>query len=196
MRSYTLFLMLTLGCVSIDDAIPPTPWSCPANEWDAALPPQDLVGEGFFKGQILHDAKLTDQNGDTSCLWQFYGDLLVVDIGFVNCGPCRELAQTVQETANEFADVGFSYVSILTMNEDGDPPTVSDLEDWARIYEIQQPVLSDPAAFYSEGALDGHAYPAVMIIDREMRVYKRPRMTNPERVPQDIYDTLLELSSH
>ena len=176
---YALVLGLAcVGCIPnlVTGADTAESWSCPANQWDLSEPPADLEGVGFFEGQVLQDAQLTDQRGETACLWQFYGDIMVVDVSTMWCGPCRELAEDVEETAEHYADDNVTYVTILTEDQDRNEPVVADLVEWADYYGITQPVLMDPKAFYSGSSLDGGAYPAIMVVDRSMTV--RARITS------------------
>lgn len=172
-RVLTLSLVMS-GCVpNLTTGRVEEPWSCPANEWPTGAPPEGLKGEGFFEGQILRDAVLTDQNGDETCIWQFYGQVLVVDISTVWCNPCQEIAEGVQETYEHYDGQDFSYLTILTEDINRKEPDVQDLQEWVDYFGIEQPVLMDPLADYSGGALDGGTYPAIIVADREMRISAR-----------------------
>ena len=175
MRTSFVLGLTLVGCIPNLETGKDTdePWSCPTNQWDVAEPPSGLEGSGFFEGQVLRDAQLTDQNGDTTCLWQFYGDVLVVDVSTVWCGPCQELAADVEETAEHYADDNVTYVTILTEDEGRNEPIVQDLADWGEYFGITQPILMDPQAFYSGSSLDGGNYPAIMVVDRTMTVRSR-----------------------
>lgn len=178
MRTGFVITLFFIGCIPNLDTgnSGDTPWSCPTNQWDAATPPADLKGTGFFEGQVLRDAQLTDQHSDTTCLWQFYGDVLVVDVSTVWCPPCQELAADVEETAEHYAEDNVSYITILTEDNDRNEPVVQDLNDWGDYFGISQPILMDPQAYYSFNALDNGSYPAIMIVDRTMKI--RTRITS------------------
>ena len=106
----------------------------------------------------------------------FYGDVLVVDVSTVWCGPCQELAADVEETSEHYSEDNVTYVTILTEDEGRNEPVVQDLADWGEYFGITQPILMDPLAYYSGSALDGGNYPAIMIVDRTMKV--RTRITS------------------
>lgn len=178
MKAGFVFTVFTVGCIANletgkdrDET-----WSCPTNQWDTSTPPTELKGTGFFEGQVLPDAQLIDQHGDTTCIWQFYGEVLVVDVSTVWCPPCQELAADVEETAEHYAEDNVSYITILTEDNDRNEPVLQDLNDWGDYFGITQPILMDPKAYYSFNALDNGSYPAIMVVDRTMTV--RTRITS------------------
>lgn len=161
------------------------PWTPPDNTWDLAEPPSDLAGEGFDGGEVPPDLRLTDQHGDEVSLWQFYGKVVLLDISTMWCAPCREIAQDAQATQDEFGPEGFVYVTVLQQNVDGGAPTVDDLRQWADYYGIAAPVLGDGAAA-SGGAIQNGQFPAVLVLDRRMRVDQRVNPIDAEQIRRDI----------
>jgi len=70
--------------VALDDdtSYVPEPFG-PDNTWwhaDAADVPDDLVGTGWDVGDVAPDFTLLDQFGDEVQLYQFYGQVIVLDI--------------------------------------------------------------------------------------------------------------------
>ena len=190
-RVFVLSLVLS-GCIpNLTTGKVDEPWSCSSNEWLTNSPPDQLKGEGFFEGQILRDAALVDQNGDETCIWQFYGQVLVVDVSTMWCKPCQEIAEGVQETYEHYEGQDFSYLTILTEDVDRNEPTVEDLVEWVGFFGIEQPVLMDPLANYSGGSLDGGNYPAIIIVDREMRITDRITSQPSDEKIRDAVDAVL-----
>jgi thiol-disulfide isomerase/thioredoxin len=152
-------------------------WERPANTWGTEEdegPPPGLSSEGFEDGNVAPDLRLVDQHGDEVSLWQFYGDVIVLDVSTIWCAPCRALAEHTQETVNTFGDEGLSYVTVLQQDLEGDPPDDADLDLWASTYGISAPILADGAAFPQTSDAYGRvgSYPAVLLIGRDMRVLK------------------------
>lgn len=147
-------------------------WVAPENTWPLSTPPTGLVGEGFDVGQILPDVRLADQFDDEVSVWQFYGRLVVLDVSTIWCGPCRELAETAQQTADAYGDQ-LQYVTVLQEDLDGDPPTTDDLQAWADVYGLTAPVLGDGTYEGTGDAIEQGQYPALLLIDTEMNVVER-----------------------
>jgi len=153
-----------------------TPWTAPDNSWPISAPPEGLVGEGFEKGEVVPDFLLMDQYGQDVSLWQFYGSVIVMDVSTMWCGPCGNLADTVQEIADSRREQGFVYMTLFPedVDKDAEDPTIPDIEDlnaWGDYHEIAEPLLSDDAR-YTE-AITTDAFPVIIIIDREMKASAR-----------------------
>lgn len=144
----------------------------PENAWPAADSLPDLEGEGFDDGELVERQLLSDQNGQTVDLWQFYGYVWVLDVSTIWCQPCQDLASELQETADDYADDDFVYLTVLAENLEGDVPGTEDLAGWAESWGIEnQPIVSDEAGF--TGTLTGGQYPLVLVIGRDLRVAGR-----------------------
>jgi thiol-disulfide isomerase/thioredoxin len=167
-------------------------WEAPVNQWLMGSPPQGLVGTGFFEGQVVPDFFLEDQQGEWVSLWQFYGNIVVLDVSTMWCAPCQELAAGVVETSAHYGDEGFIYVTVLQETANGSPPETSDLAWWADTFGIGvgSPVLSDPDKLGTGSAIQQGEYPALLVIDREMTVIKRVDPPNDENL-RDVIDELL-----
>ncbi len=177
-----LVLLATAGCVPrLETAGGPDPtatsdWTLPENGWEspAGGPPATLKEGGFAVGDVAPDIRLPDQFGATVSLWQFYGDVIVLDVSTIWCAPCQDLAETTQETVDAFAADGFEYVTIIQQDVESDIPGVEDALLWADDFGIQAPVLADimdPPV--SEGVVPDNAFPGVLIIDREMKIVEK-----------------------
>jgi thiol-disulfide isomerase/thioredoxin len=143
----SVLLAALAGCVPVlesGDLGPHEPWAAPDNGWPVGTPPEDLRGEGFYVGQVIPDFRLVDQYGDTVSMWQFHGQVVVVDVSTMWCGPCRELARHAEPLYQEYVDAGLIYVTVLPENVHGGEPTVDDLGLWADQYDLTSPVVADP----------------------------------------------------
>ncbi len=149
-------------------------WEPPANGWPMAEPPAGLAGEGFDEGEVPPDFRLVDQHGDEVSLWQFWGQVVLLDVSTMWCAPCRDIAAHAQETQDDYGADGFVYLTVLQQNVEGGPPTGEDLESWADVFGISgAPVLADGDASATGGAVRLGQFPAVLVLDRALVVAER-----------------------
>lgn len=144
-------------------------WQAPVNSWYTGQPPSGLEGEGCDAGEVVPDFRLLDQHGDEVSLWQFYGLVTVIDISALWCKPCRELAATVQTTADEFRDEGMVYLTVLPQDMGSSPPDQAELNQWGDYFGITEPILSDDQDWYKCVVPAEDAFPAVIVTDRAMQ---------------------------
>ncbi|TVQ90042.1 MAG: TlpA family protein disulfide reductase [Deltaproteobacteria bacterium] len=182
------FIAICLGSGCVPELQSPGPpdlsdWACPENSWDCDIPPATLqdssIRYGFFPGDTLPRGLMVDQHGDMVDPWQFFGQVVVVDISTMWCSPCRQIACYVQHTHESYVDHGVTYLTVLPQNTHGEPPSVSDLQDWARDFKITAPILSDPEHGWSRPGTPTNSYPALVVVDREMKVYARIEVGGP-----------------
>jgi thiol-disulfide isomerase/thioredoxin len=144
-------------------------WARPVNDWPGVDQSCVDVGEGFSTGEVPLDFRMTDQHADEVSLWQFCGNVTVVDLSAMWCGPCQQLAQDVESMVDDYGADGFVYVTVLTQDLGSEVPDVDDLDNWADSFGIvTQPVLSDGQGWY-DGIIVNGSYPVELIIDRDMR---------------------------
>lgn len=173
-------LLLSLGaCTPVltsppgagsDETLTAADWERPDNGWPSVDSlPGDIEAQGWNEGDIVKDARLVDQNGDIVSLWQFYGQVIALDISTMWCGPCQLLAREVDEVQSHYADEGFIYLTMMPENIDGDIPDVENLNEWAERNGVSAPILSD-APLHSYDIVPDRIWPRVMIIGRDLRV--------------------------
>ncbi len=148
-------------------------WELPENDWPAAEPPEWLVGEGFYQGQVVPDFRLVDQHGDEVSLWQFYGRPVLVDISTMWCGPCQQLAKDAEHTYQDWREAGLIYLTVLPQNLHGQDPTQDDLLLWADEYALTSPVVSDPGGKWASPAVPQNQFPFVALLDVDLTVHTR-----------------------
>ncbi len=150
-------------------------WVAPENTWPVTEtpPPSGTQCGGFDVGDRPCDLRLTDQFGDEVSLWQFWGDVIVLDVSTVWCSPCQKLAATTQETYEHFEPQGFMYLTLLQQDAHGDATKPEDLQLWVDAYDIEAPVLNDAGMAAQDALTSAGTYPAVLIIDRNMKVHYR-----------------------
>ena len=144
----------------------------PENAWPAADSLSAIEGEGYEDGELVERQFLPDQNGEEVDLWQFYGYVWVLDVSTIWCQPCQDLARELQETADDYGDQGFVYLTVLAEDLEGSVPDTDDLQYWAESWAIEdQPIVSDTVGFTA--TLTGGQYPLVLVIGRDLRVAGR-----------------------
>lgn len=190
MRAFALVLMFgTVGCVprlygaSVE-------WEMPENTWPIREPPSDLAGIGWGVGDVPMDFRLVDQFGDTVSLWQFYGSVVLVDVSTMWCAPCQDLARHTEETWQDYRDQGFVYVTALQEDVEGGPPGPEGVELWVEGFDITAPVLDDGSKEGTGTAIQQGQFPAVLVLDRQMRVAERVNPVSDEAVRAAIEDLL------
>ena len=168
-----MIFTLMLACVPVltspkETGAPSSCWMEVDNSWEANTP-RDLEAQGFNTGQTPPDMCMLDQHGKMVSLWQFYGQVIVLDISAEWCAPCQELAEGVDHTWFEFKEQGFMYLTLLTEDQNSNIPQQEVLQQWATEFDITAPVLSDSESYKIQLVPTG-AYPRVMLIDRTMTI--------------------------
>jgi len=117
---------------------------------------------------------LLDQNGKEFQLYDHYDKAIVVDFSTGWCGPCRRAADEVQSHADNFAEDGLIYITVLIETADREDPTVADLQAWADEHNITSaPVLAGSRALLESGGGDWTltGWPTFYFIKREMDMH-------------------------
>jgi len=112
--------------------------------------------------------KLMDQNGDYVELYDFEGDVILLDFSTVWCSVCKRVAEHVQVLHDQYDP--FSAITILTEDNNGEPPSVAILEEWADEYGITTaPVLAGEESMAGVGPEEWNivAVPTFFLIDKD-----------------------------
>jgi thiol-disulfide isomerase/thioredoxin len=181
--------MLLLLAACIPELTSPKVGACsggqPENAWIHGDPPTTLEGEGFDVGEAVTDECVPDQNGDQVSLWQFYGNVWVLDVSTMWCAPCQKLASGLQEIVNDHEEEGFVYLTVLAQDLGSDVPDQAELQSWAEDFDIESPIVADDVNFTSNIVRNG-TYPAILVIDRDMTVAERVEVPSDEAVVEAI----------
>lgn len=143
-------------------------WVAPDNRWPSQAPPGGLAAEGYDEGDVPPDVRMPDQYGDEVSLWQFYGNLVVINVAPMWCAPCQELASGVEELVGEYEGESMVFVELVAETIEGETPDETHAADWAETFGIESaPVTADTSGFYVNFP-QGGAYPVVIGIGPDM----------------------------
>ena len=129
--------------------------------------------DGYSLGDVVMNYKFTDVNGVQRSVSDALGenDLLILNFGYVGCGPCREEFPTIISAYEKHKDSG---VEIFAINDNGD--AIGNIRDYRISYNGQSVALPFPTikadgnGGYRRGellsAFGGNAYPYSVFIDR------------------------------
>lgn len=127
---------------------------------------------GQMLGDNPCDFSMTDQHGDEFSLYDHYGKVIVIDFSAMWCGVCNTMANDAQVFMDDYGSQDFIWVTVLVDDNQGNPPTSSDLDSWCSIYGIDDAYvlagdrsIIDPAA---EAGYPIQAWPTFVVIDRKM----------------------------
>ncbi|MGP9844514.1 TlpA family protein disulfide reductase [Brachybacterium sp. 107] len=98
------------------------------------------------------------------------GDLLVVNVWYASCPPCRKEAPDLQSIHEDYADQGVSFVGVNVRDSAGPAKTFEEN------YGITYPSLPDTDAqimYALRGQVAPNAVPSTLVLDREGRVAAR-----------------------
>lgn len=112
----------------------------------------------------------TSAEGEPVDLADWRGDVVVLNVWYAACGPCRAEAPDLREIAAEYAGQGVRFVGVNTRD---DAPTA---QAFQRRFEISYPSImdSDGAAIMAlRGQVSPQAVPTTLVIDPQGRVSAR-----------------------
>lgn len=100
----------------------------------------------WAEGDIAANFTMQDQYGQDVHLYSFCGQNIMLAFGAVWCGPCQDLADTVQGEQDTYGPEGFQAIEILIEDRAGNAPDQDDLAGWAEDHDLLTvPVLDDGA---------------------------------------------------
>ena len=153
---------------------------------------------GYAVGDIIPDVALTGPDGSAGLHDYADGGPTVVVFSTMWAAPCAELAPTLQELWEEHADDGFTVVEVLQENLYAESPSDEELTDWADTLGLTYPVVTEAgdagdflAALAAEGTVSPYVFPAVVLLDADMRIESQ-LSADPDDVVEEIEAYLAE----
>jgi thiol-disulfide isomerase/thioredoxin len=153
----------------------PFSWDYAGDRWcDRRRAAETVYGTGWDLEDIAPNTILFDQFGDEVELYQFYGNVILMDFSAGWCGPCRELAAGAQQLWTEYREEGFMIIHVLTQDNSSAPPDAAFLSGWASEYDLGFPVTRNPNGTaidgFGDAGLYGGTIPFMALIDTNMVV--------------------------
>jgi len=134
---------------------------------------------GYSVGDIACDFELPDATGGVTHLYDFKGDVIVLDFSTAWCYYCQIAALDVQTIQDAHIAEGFTYITVLVEGFDRNPPTEDFLKEWADHFGMTSaPVLGGDHALLDPTSEEGwlvEAWPTFYYLDREMRIVEYQR---------------------
>jgi peroxiredoxin len=187
------------------DASNPFSWPFGGEEWpDFTDEAEDagVDGEDYEMGEVFPNFTTTDQFGNEVELYQFYGNVILLDFSAGWCGPCRTAAESSQEMWEDYREDGFVIIHAMIDDNRGSGDIDQDfLEDWAEDYDIEFPVVDGDEAteaydayidLYRAGINQG-SIPYMVMMDQDMRLHTTFTGANQESAIERELEDLLDL---
>jgi len=133
----------------------------PRNDLDFIAQPASY---GSVSREIAANFSAKNWDGKNVSLYDYFGQVVLIDFSADWCGPCKEEAGHLEKIYQDYKDSGFQIITLLISGYPG---------IWAGDYKLTFPVVSDTSekvfGIYEEGYV-----PLNIVLDRNMTIrYKQ-----------------------
>ena len=136
--------------------------------------------------------RLQDQNGNIVELYDYQGDVIVLDMSTMWCYWCKVAAQTTQAIHDSHESV--TVLTVLLEDASGDIVDSADLQAWAQAYNITAPVLAgnmDMRGTNDDQWVSG-GIPSFFFIDKDFYVRRHLPGWNEDTIQNYIAELVAE----
>lgn len=153
---------------------PLNPYSWPGDGVWPDFSSDAVDSEVYAYGETFPDFTGTDQYDQGVHLQQFWGELVLLNLCGMWCGPCWDTAAEATALWEPYRDEGFVIIDIL-QGHTGSPASLEELEEWVSYSQLTFPTLSVPEehevyqGLYSAEIFVGYV-PQIVLLDREHRI--------------------------
>ena len=169
---------------------------------DTSKPKEEVVESPIYwdecsynGGDHICDLSLPTADGGTDNFYSHYGEVIIVDVSAMWCGPCQEAAWN-SNSINVTVD-GVTWITVLIENLDGITPTQEDGQFWGDYFGIwHDEIWLGSSENRDYDGLTGFAntgWPYFLIIDKDLRIRVVQQGWNKEQILQHIVDLKSEL---
>ena len=174
-------------------------WACDAPIKDDTSAREEVVVEespiywaedecSYNGGDHICNLSLPTADGESDDLYSHYGEVIVLDVSAMWCGPCQEAAWN-SNSINVITD-GMTWITVLIENLDGEVPTQEDGELWGDYFGIwHNEIWLGSNDNRDPDGLTGFAntgWPYFLILDKDLRIRTVQSGWNKEQLIEQI----------
>ena len=146
---------------------------------------------GWNLGDSACDFQLLDQEEESWRLSDYLGDVVLIDLSAMWCGPCNSAAMSTQSIQSQYESQGFQYVTILIVDSQNDTVEHEDVEKWSNLYGLATaPVLRGDRNLVQSATMTYgfpvQSWPTFILVNRSGEVVYGLRGYNQEWLIEEI----------